>query len=108
MNVSEGSRGIAVLLNRATVGYRRFQAFQAALPDAGRYAKSSVRRCFVSVGDTGLEPVTSSVSCWRASQLRQSPFIVPARIIARSDGASRGGATQFSVGRRVRRRRSDV
>jgi hypothetical protein len=25
------------------------------------------------VGDTGLEPVTSSVSCWRASQLRQSP-----------------------------------
>src|SRR2546430_13865867 len=25
------------------------------------------------MGDTGLEPVTSSVSCWRASQLRQSP-----------------------------------
>src|SRR5689334_18361784 len=25
------------------------------------------------MGDTGLAPVTSSVSCWRASQLRQSP-----------------------------------
>ncbi len=30
-----------------------------------------------SVGDTGLEPVTSSVSYWRASQLRQSPVRVP-------------------------------
>jgi hypothetical protein len=26
-----------------------------------------------SMGDTGLEPVTPSVSCWCASQLRQSP-----------------------------------
>ena len=28
----------------------------------------------VEMGDTGLEPVTPSVSCWCASQLRQSPF----------------------------------
>src|SRR4051794_32701597 len=28
------------------------------------------------MGDTGLEPVTSSVSCWRASQLRQSPDLL--------------------------------
>lgn len=27
------------------------------------------------MGVTGLEPVTSSVSCWRASQLRQTPVI---------------------------------
>src|SRR5207244_12948842 len=35
--------------------------------------QTSVGECFSEVGDTGLEPVTSSVSCWRASQLRQSP-----------------------------------
>ena len=52
------------------------------------------------MGDTGLEPVTSSVSCWRASQLRQSPGIFYGRrltpwvsantriILMLSDGAS--------------------
>ena len=30
-------------------------------------------KAFSSVGDTGIEPVTSCVSCKRANQLRQSP-----------------------------------
>src|SRR2546429_3803278 len=55
----------------------------------GRCAKreqvqTSVGECFSEVGDTGLEPVTSSVSCWRASQLRQSPEFV--LIIVRTVG----------------------
>lgn len=28
---------------------------------------------YAQMSDTGLEPVTSTVSLWRASQLRQSP-----------------------------------
>jgi hypothetical protein len=62
----------------ATVGYRRLRAFQAALPHAGRYAKSSVRRSFAEVGDTGLEPVTSSVSSAitsRAEKLENACFL---------------------------------
>ena len=62
--------------------FRFRQASSAALPHAGRYANLSVRRDLSRVGDTGLEPVTSSVSCWRASQLRQSPESEAARIIA--------------------------
>ena len=37
------------------------------LSDAARFPMSEM------VGDTGIEPVTSCVSCKRANQLRQSP-----------------------------------
>ena len=42
------------------------------------------------MGDTGLEPVTSSVSYWRASQLRQSPVVVAMIRLFRA-AAKRGG-----------------
>ena len=42
---------------------------------------------FTFMGDTGLEPVTPSVSCWCASQLRQSPGF--GRLERREDAKSR-------------------
>ena len=45
-----------------TEDFRLSVAFQAALPDAGRYANSSVRRGLSDMGDTGFEPVTPCVS----------------------------------------------
>ena len=41
--------------------YRLSASSWASLPDAGRYAKSRVRRRLFEMGDTGLEPVTSRV-----------------------------------------------
>ena len=44
------------------------------LPSESEQARASAkRRQMRGMGDTGLEPVTSCVSCMRASQLRQSP-----------------------------------
>jgi hypothetical protein len=48
------------------------------------YRKSLLFQQICRMGDTGLEPVTSSVSCWRASQLRQSPALCRGEIIRES------------------------
>src|SRR5271155_1987630 len=41
----------------------------------GQVRYFNVRQVLEALGDTGFEPVTPSVSCWCASQLRQSPGI---------------------------------
>mgnify|MGYP000477657183 CR=1 FL=1 len=47
------------------------------------------------MGATGLEPVTSSVSCWRASQLRQAPRSLLLRIIAPATSDTRPAPNQI-------------
>ena len=51
------------------VDYRIVEGKQAALPTVGRYRKPFVRRNLQLMGDTGLEPVTPSLSSWCSSQL---------------------------------------
>ena len=49
--------------------YRFALGKNAALPTIGRYRKPFVRRDLQLMGDTGLEPVTPSLSSWCSSQL---------------------------------------
>ena len=51
--------------------FRQASSGRSAL--LGQVRQSKRWHYIYGVGDTGLEPVTFSVSCWRASQLRQSP-----------------------------------
>ena len=56
--------------NRDSPGFLRIEA---AAPNSGEYTYLTCSAELTKVGDTGLEPVTSSLSWKRASQLRQSP-----------------------------------
>src|SRR5262249_29670797 len=60
--------------------YRFAKGLRGRSARRGQVRYFNVRRDLLAMGDTGLEPVTSSVSCWRASQLRQSPESISSKL----------------------------